>query len=191
VAHEAHDSIQIMWNYHDLGWMRISMKNYPEAIAYLNQGVEVANAIKYAFGIADITMHTGEAYWSMGKYDSSLYFSNKAYELFKPLNNNTENRMHCLNQLGWVYESRQQWKEAEDVYRRAIQLPGDTNTIWLANAYAGLGDALYGQGKYKEALLNYKKAESDVKDETIDRLIKDCYEGLAKTYVKLGDFTNA
>ena len=66
-AHEAHDSMQIMWNYHDLGWMRISMKDYPEAIAYLNQGLAVAIAIKYTYGIADITMHKGEAYWFMGK----------------------------------------------------------------------------------------------------------------------------
>lgn len=189
-AHEAHDSMQIMWNYHDLGWMRISMKDYPEAIAYLDQGLAVAIAIKYTYGIADITMHKGEAYWFMGKYDSSLFVSNKAYELFKPLNG-IENMVHCLNQLGWVYESRQQWTEAEDVYQRAIKMSNDPKSTWTANANAGLGDALYGQGRYKEALLNYITAEKTMSTEAIDRLTKDCYEGLAKTYVKVGDFKNA
>ncbi|MBL0097518.1 MAG: tetratricopeptide repeat protein [Bacteroidetes bacterium] len=99
VAHEASDSTQIMWNYHDIGWMRISMKNYPEAIAYLEQGLAFANAIQHAYATADITMHIGEAYWFMGKFDSSLFLSNKAYDLFEPQKSD-ENMIHCLNQLG-------------------------------------------------------------------------------------------
>ena len=190
VAHEAQDSTQIMWNYHDLGWMRISMKDYSEAIAYLNQGVALAIATNNTYVIGDINMHIGEAYWFMGKYDSSLFFSNKAYEIFKPINSK-ENMIHCLNQLGWVYESRLQWKEAEDAYLRAIKLSEDPNSAWTARAYAGLGDALYGRGQYKEALLNYKAAEKVMRFESIDRLTKDCYEGLAKTYSKVGDFKNA
>jgi adenylate cyclase len=190
VAHEASDSTQIMWNYHDIGWMRISMKNYPEAIAHLEQGLALANAIQHTYATADITMHIGEAYWFMGKFDSSLFLSNKAYELFKPQRSD-ENMIHCLNQLGWVYESRFQWKEAEDVYRRAIMMSEDSASKWSACAFAGLGDALYGQGRYNEALLNYKRAAEFLSFETIDRLTKDCYEGLAKAYVKVGDFKNA
>ncbi|MBL0097519.1 MAG: hypothetical protein IPP46_14310 [Bacteroidetes bacterium] len=47
--------------------------------------------------------------------------------------------------------------------------------------FAGLGDALYGQGRYKEALLNYKRAAGILSFETIDRLTKECYEGLCKS----------
>ncbi len=188
-AFEAQDTLEMMWNYHDLGWMRISMKDYAEAISFLNQGIALAIATNTTYSIADITMHKGEAYWFMGKYDSSFYSTNKAYELFKDINA-TDNMTHCLNQMGWVYESRLQWEEAEDVYKRAIYLD-DTRSDWITKAYAGLGDALYGQGKYKEALENYKVAEQGLSNITIDWLTKDCYEGLAKTYVQLGDYKNA
>ncbi|MBK7653042.1 MAG: hypothetical protein IPJ20_23160 [Flammeovirgaceae bacterium] len=81
-----------------------------------------------------------------------------------------------------------QWKEAEDVYRRATMMSEDSASKWSACAFAGLGDALYGQGRYNEALLNYKRASEFLSLETIDRLTKDCYEGLAKAFVKVGDF---
>ncbi len=189
-AFEAQDTVEMMWNYHDLGWMRISMKEYASAITYLNQGISLAVATNTTYSVADITMHKGEAYWFMGQYDSSFYFTNKAYDLFKTISA-TENMAHCLNQMGWVYESKNQWKEAEYVYRQAINLANDLSTDWIPKSNAGLGDALFGQGKYKEALQYYVVAEKALSNVTFDRLTKECYEGLAKTYVQLGDYKNA
>ena len=66
-----------------------------------------------------------------------------------------ENKAWCLVELGNMYFKTGQWPEAQRSYREAIETFPSLHT-----AYAGLGSVQAAQGKTREAIESYKRAQS-------------------------------
>jgi len=82
--------------------------------------------------------------------------------------------------LGRYYLETRRFKDAEHVFRKAIEM--DPN---LAEAYAGLGHACNWQGRYKEAADIFKKAlELNPYDDGV-------YNGLGSSYKQQGKYKEA
>jgi len=66
-----------------------------------------------------------------------------------------ENKAWCLVELGNMYFKTARWDEAEHAYREALATFPASHT-----AYAGLASVKAAQGKFEDAIDNYKRAQS-------------------------------
>jgi len=132
------------------------------------------------------------------KYDDALSSYSKAKSYFEK-GKDERGLSFCINNLGYIYGVKYMYKESELMYEQVLKLrlgrllqdSSDEQRSAVARAYWGVGDALYNQSKYKEAIDQYSKGlavlakarslEARKQTATINRL-------MGKSYEKMGDY---
>ena len=95
-----------------------------------------------------------------GEHGKAIEAAKKATEL------DPKNIQHW-NNLGFLYLSREQWKEGEKCYAKAVKLPNPPPTIFLNHAWA-----LAELGQEKAAFKELKQAIDQSLEDTITETIK-------------------
>ncbi len=114
------------------------------------------------------TLRAGWLYYSLGKYDQSIEYYQKAIEL----------KAHAIEPVLGItlpYMAKSQWVDAENYARKVLKKAP-------ANYYANSRIAwiLYSQGRYSDALVYYKKVH-DWYPSDLEMIL-----GLGYTYLKIG-----
>jgi len=105
-------------------------------------------------------LNLGAVYLSVNKLDSSLMYSQQAYESSIRLNDNTA-LGYILTSLGGVQSKLGNKQLAETYYHMAIkELSGSTLVRHLSLAYAGLAEHFYDNGQIDSCIYYAKKAIS-------------------------------
>ena len=135
------------------------------------------------------------------KYDEALESYGKAKSSFEK-GKDEKGLSFSINNLGFIYAAKYMYKESQQMYEQVLvlklkRLKQDTTDdpkIGVARSYWGVGDALYNQSKYKEAIEQYniglsyvrglRSLEARKQTATLNRLI-------GKSYEKMGEYQPA
>ena len=135
------------------------------------------------------------------KYDEALDSYGKAKSSFEK-GKDEKGLSFSINNLGFIYAAKYMYKESQQMYEQVLvlklkRLKQDTTDdpkIAVARSYWGVGDALYNQSKYKEAIVQYniglgyitglRSLEARKQTATLNRLI-------GKSYEKMGEYQPA
>ena len=160
----------------------MSQKKSEDAIPYFHENItlikqhpEIPNAKKRLYNhYIDI----GQAYRETTKYDSSLYYLNKALEIGEG-----ECLPIALYAMGRYYTQTNQLDLAIDHLERSINCFHSTKKIGLTlnRIYHRLGDAYERQKEYYKALQCYQKALVSIKagfSDTLDLFINPTLDGI-------------
>jgi len=156
-------------------------KNYPVAIGYLSEAIRVDP------GNADAYLTLGNTYSELAKKDrSNLAEAARYYEIairYAEVQGRSSSNFYYADaylNLANTLSEMGNYPRAEENYRRAIQHDPES-----AQAYNGLGYALYQQHRYQEAITNYKLAlklhpRDDVVRSTMSNLEKAQKEAVSR-----------
>jgi serine/threonine protein kinase/Tfp pilus assembly protein PilF len=164
----------------------LAMGRADEAIAALQRGVRLKPDRAAAYG------SLARAYWlGKGQVDEAIR------EFEEMLRLNPEAGYTHL-QLAMLYTMRGDFDAAERVARQAIRLQDQvmsgTTGLIIVGAHSRLGYALYRQGRYDEAILEYRRELQllAVSDHLLrDRTSIELHQKLAAAYRRKGDLANA
>lgn len=156
-----------------------------EAKAYARQSIELAEKIDYIPGLGDAYTRIGIAYDVSGKYDSSIYYYEKALPIYNELNN-LKGRGSALNNLGLIYWNLADYDKALVYFFDALK---DFETIkndkYRANALNNIGLIYDDTKNFKQALVYHYKAR-EVYEKMNDSYLKGAvYNNLGNTYSNL------
>jgi len=154
---------------------------------YFFRTLPLALEIEDNFIVANTYMGIGELYYDASMYDSALYYIGKAMEY----DDDPGFQSYALNYLGRSYVGLSQYEEALDLHEQAIVTAGEEYMPDQIKALLGLGDAHFTFQQYNKALLAYMKARDLAIESNSEPELRDAYLGLARTYEKLSEFSNA
>ena len=162
-----------------------------EAKAYAFQSIALAQKISYDPGLGDAYTRIGIAYDVSGKYDSSIYYYEKALPIYNELNN-LKGRGSALNNLGLIY-----WNMAD--YERALQYFFDAlkdfesigNDRYQANALNNIG-LVYDETQHFQQALAYHQKARVVYEKINDTYLKGAvYNNLGNTFLSINQLDSA
>ena len=164
----------------------LAMGRADEAIAALERGVRLKPDRPAAYG------SLARAYWlGKGQVDEAI----RQFEEMLRLNPEAG---YTHLQLAMLYTMRGDLDAAERVARQAIRLQDQvmsgTTGLIIVGAHSRLGYALYRQGRYDEAILEYRRELQllAVSDHLLrERTSIELHQKMAAVYRRQGDVTNA
>ena len=143
-------------------------------------------------------------YTKVGEYDDGLKYGNKALALARSLSETYSDERgrtargsakgiaHAYNNIGLVYWSRGNYKEALKNYFTSLNLSqrcGDKKGI--ANAYNNIGLVYWNQGNYNEAIKNYFASLKNNQEIGNKLNIATTYNNIGVIYFDKGNYPEA
>src|SRR4029077_7368025 len=99
---------------------------------------------------------------------------------------------YTLNDIGKLYEKKQNYDSALIYHNRALKIATDLGVQeYIAGSLLGIAQTYYSQGKIEASLSAYKKAEEIAKSLDSKFSLKESYQGVAACYSSLKDYNNA
>lgn len=150
----------------------------------------------------------GWSYFNLGriqdedkKYDEALDSYRKAKAAFEK-GTDEKGLSFSINNLGYIYASKYMYKESQQLYEQVLELrlrklktdTTDEQKSAVARSYWGIGDALYNQSKYKEAIEQYSLGLAHLKGARLLEARKQTAllnRLIGKSYEKMADYQQA
>lgn len=141
------------------------------------------------------------------KYDQALVNYQKAKAAFEK-GTDSKGLSFTINNLGYIYGAKYMYKESQQMYEQVLELKlkllktdtSDDQRVAVGRSYWGIGDALFNQSKYKEAIEQYSKGlghvskarslEARKQTATLNRLIGKAYEKMGEYEPAAGYYQN-
>lgn len=162
-----------------------------EAKVYVKQSIRLADSAGYKLGLGDAYNMIGVVYDISGKYDSSIYFYEKAYAIFQEIKN-LKGRGSSSNNLGLIY-----WNIAD--YDKALKYFFDAlsdfeevkNERFQSNALNNIGLVYYDIHNYSQSLKYHQKAKAIYEKLDDAYLLGAVSTNLSNVYNNLGKADSA
>ncbi|MCU0565244.1 MAG: tetratricopeptide repeat protein [Oculatellaceae cyanobacterium Prado106] len=116
-----------------LGAFYRSQSNYPSALEYYQQSLEVARAIGDVHGEGTTLMNLGVVYKDQGKWNEAIAIYEQSLQIYRAIGD-VHGEGQTLNNLGTVYQAQGKWTEAIAAYEQSLQI------------YRAIGD-VHGEGQ--------------------------------------------
>ena len=130
-----------------------------EAKVYVKQSIRLADSARYKLGLGDAYNMIGVVYDISGKYDSSIYFYEKAYDIFEEIKN-LKGRGSSSNNLGLIYWNMADYDKALTYFFDALSdFEQIKNERFLSNALNNIGLVYYDIHNYAQSLKYHQKAK--------------------------------
>lgn len=158
------NQIIIQPNYHNIGSINYSLKNYAKAIEYQEKDIQSREII---FGksnpiLANAYSNIGLTYLASKDFKMALKYENKSIDILEKVfdSNNAKLAAPYLN-IGEVYQALGENGKAFDYYKKSISIfEQNSNNINpnMAKAYLDFGNGFLFLKKKDEAIINLKKS---------------------------------
>jgi len=187
LSEKTQDPFNIVQALLNLGGLYTEMKDYEKALEFFNRIEDYRPALKKSELITSYLMGEGEVYFEQGLNDDALKF----YEEALSNNTNIVERPTILIKLGSVELKRNNSEKAIGYLNEAYQSAKSTDQqLSVLESLIALGGA-YNKDNFEKAETAYKEAEVIAKEMEANDELRDIYEGLAKLYAGVGDYSNA
>jgi len=183
------DTLRVLTSLTNIGNIYLNKSvTYKKALEYFLRSYKLSLAINDQYSIGNSTVNLGETYYKLGDDSTALFYllqSKKACE-------GTAYLPYTLNYIGKVYLMQKKYDEAIKIHKEAYEISKSLDlkfdqTITLV----GLAQAYYAKGNITDAIATYKKSlEVGIPMNAMTE-IKDAYQGLAESYSRNSDYTNA
>ena len=159
-----------------------------KALEYFLKALPIFEEIKYDYGVGTISGNIGEIYFDRKQYDKALPYFVTSLKMYT----GTIDATFPLTMLAKIYAEREDFQTAYYYHNQAIDIADKLDANFeLTQSLLGLAVTQTKEGKIKDAIATYKRAETIGKSVNARKEIKEVYENLSKSYSALGDFKNA
>ena len=137
------------------------MYDKPEdAKVYVMKAIENAKAADYKLGLGDAYNSLGVVYDVSGKYDSSIFYYEKAIPIFTAIKN-TKGHGSAINNLGLIYWNMADYEKALQQFFTALKdFEAIDNIIFQSNALNNIGLVYFDIHNYPQSLKYHLKAKA-------------------------------
>jgi len=180
-----------------LSW-KLRIEQTPEAIKYLEEGLELAEKAGYKKGEANLHHTYASLYYNKGNYPKALSHNFKALEIRKQLNDQ-KGIASTLGSIGNVYISQGDYPEALKHYFEALEIkknihhqnPTTASAKAMAATVGNIGLVYRNQGDYPEALKHYFEYLKIAKELGIKQYQAIALGNIGNVYNSQGDYPEA
>ncbi|MCE3259664.1 MAG: family 3 adenylate cyclase [Bacteroidetes bacterium] len=149
-----------------LSWNHKSIGQFKEALASLNQALELGEKANFRRGVADSYNMIGVIHFEQGDIPNALENYLKALEIRNEIGDK-RGLASAYNNIALIYHNAGNNGKALENYAAAVKVNKETgNKNWLANNYNNIGNVYADKKDYDKALENYltaKKIKEDIK----------------------------
>ena len=189
VGEEINDKMRIGTSMNNIGSV---YKNNPatvdKGLEYFLRALPIFEELKYDYGVGTISGNIGEIYFDRKQYEKALPYFVTALKMFA----GTIDATFPLTILGKIYANREDFQTAYHYHNQAVDIANKLDAkLELTQSLLGLAETQRKEGKTKDAIATYKRAEIIGKSVKARKEIKEVYENLSKSYSSLGDFRTA
>jgi tetratricopeptide (TPR) repeat protein len=131
--------------------------NYIKAIGLIKQALHKKNKDYDDSVQAYAYDQLGYTHWLKGDNDQALRYHQKAYRIYRDLNDE-EGLENVFNNLGAVYYNRGDYRAALSYYKKSLDIVVRLHSIIdVGVAVNNIGSIYYNQGKLDKALVHYRR----------------------------------
>ncbi|QDO93454.1 tetratricopeptide repeat protein [Formosa sediminum] len=191
-ALELHDHLDTTTVYigNKIGAIHLSLKQYKNALQYVNKSLNIANQIQFKKGKATSYALLGSVAEKNSDYTLALQHQEQSLALFKTLQDSTGLAITYEN-IGSIYEDLEHFENALIYFNKANKYTNHVPNNNKINIINNIGDAHRKQGNPKAALpytqLALQMAKSTNNTHQIEAALKD----IALIYADLNDYKTA
>jgi adenylate cyclase len=189
ISEELNDSLRIGTALNGIGTV---YSNQPEtedkALNYYLKALPIFQAIKYEDGVGIALMNIGEIYKKKKLYDSAFFYFDESLEVYR----GTIDACFPLNLIGEIFAEQGDFEQAVMYSKKALEIAENLD------GKLEITQSLLKLASFQNRLSNYRAAiPLFIRGETIARQInaklelKQAYEGLSRSYAKIGEFKKA
>jgi signal transduction histidine kinase len=169
-----------------------SMGNNEKFKFYVLKALEVYKELEFTYGEASAYGNLSIYYQRINQIDSAFFYAHKSSELFEKAGA-IYDLSSAENNLGYLY--RYFYKDNENGlkhYTKAAELARAINDLQgLPQFIVNMAIVVEDMGDYARALKLYNESLEMALANGQDKIRRQCYEGLADTYEKMGDLKKA
>ncbi len=190
LAEEIGDSLRIATAYLNIGSVYSNETlTYAQALEAYKKSKKIFDAIGYQEGVGYAAINMAELFLKENNPKSAL---NVLDESIIALRKSGGNIATSLIMKGQAHSALGEFGMADNYLKEAITVSTQKDSkIEESKAYIELGNLYNKQDKLIQATENYLKGLNITETTLVYRDKRDVYDGLARTYSKLGDYENA
>ena len=187
ISEKLNDTLRIATALMNIGNVYGDNKEYDKALENYNETQPYLKSLNEPQITAGYLMSVGEIYGKQKDYKKALTFLEEALKI----NKNTSEYAHNLVQLGNIESEKGNKSKARLYFNSAYSIAKNNNQKYdMVSALVAKGN-IYEAEDYKGALIVFKEAESIAQQLDLNYELRDIYNGMAKTYANLNDYSNA
>ena len=153
-----------------------------EGKLYATQAIKKADSIDYELGLGDAYNMLGVVYDISGKYDSSIYYYEKAIPIFNKIQN-LKGRGSAVNNLGLIYWNIGEFDKALSFFFKALEdFEKIGNDRFASNALNNIGLVYFDIKNYRQSLTYHFKAKKIYEKLQDDYLLGAVSTNIANDY---------
>ncbi len=189
VSEEINDKVRIGTSMNNIGSVyKSNPATVDKGLEYFLKALPIFEEVNYDAGIGTASGNIGEIYFDRKQYDKALPYFVTSLRMYA----GTIDATFPLTMLGKIYAQREDFQTAHHYHNQAIDIAGKLDAkLELTQSLLGLAGTQRKEGKAKDAIATYKRAEIIGKSVNAMTEIKEAYDSLSKSYSSLGDFRNA
>lgn len=170
-----------------LGNISLSLKQYPDALAYFTEAIKIEQKLGSKVGMAINEANIGAVLEMIALPDSALYHYKKAMELNKQ-GRSAKGVAICLTSMGDILASQQKYQAAIGYFGRALQITDSIGDVyhWLS-AHQAYINTLVKAGHFTEARERALKSVERARDSGIVFYLTEAYLLLSEIAEKEND----
>lgn len=185
------DSSKIASSYINLGNIYYYSGNLDKALEYYQKANDMYQILGEKERIALSIGNIGFIYAETKEYKKSIEHFLTSLKIYQETSNKKE-IARTLNNIGELYASIKNYDKAKENIKQAIAAYSELNDKeGLAMSLGALGEIYNETGDYNTGLDYFKKALKTARNIGAIIRIKDCYKGLANSYVFMEDYKSA
>ena len=184
------DTKNLAKSYLNIGILFNRLRKKEKALPYLLKSKTLYEKLNNETYLAEVYIGLGINYVLQKKMDSALISYNKSLNIKNRLG--IKNKEALFNNIGVVYEEKQQFDLAEEHYLKSISLAKkNKNELHLVDVYYNIG-GLYRKQNFNLKALEYLKKSNELVKKHKNELIRlDILMTIAEAHEHLGDFKKA
>ncbi len=189
ISEELNDSLRIGTALTNIGDV-YSKKPETEdkALQYYLKALPIFRAIKYEDGEGIASMNIGEIYKNKKLYDSAFLYFDESLEIYR----GTKDACFPLNLIGEIYAEQGDFDQAMMYSNKALEIAEKQDgKLEIAQSLLSLAAIQNKMGNHRASIQLFLKGEAIAKKIDAKPELKLAYEGLARSYAKIGEFKKA
>jgi len=189
LAEAERDTMFIINSRLGIGWTYMEMNQMEEAVSWFKNALGMTSERKFQIMFPTIYTNLGSCFGSLGKFDSSRYYCNKALELSIE-NNDLASQANANFILGNLYMVSAQFYEAEKVFMEGYRIHkviGDP--FYIVSDMAEIAIHYAHTKQYEKGIVMAQEAIEYAEKNNLDAKLPLCYDALASNYKLSGEIT--
>ena len=163
LAENINNELQLYEIYKDLGMLYKIFEKEDEAFRYKLAALNLAKKLKAekVFDAEDVLssyFRIALHYRKTAKYEMAITYLDSCQIVDNSINNGRHNNGYIFAELGYLKMIQGDFKNAEELFTRAIKIFETDSARYLVKAYSYLGELKAKQNQKNEAILNYLKS---------------------------------